>query len=290
MVAPAAGDVPAAMEGGGAGALPYDASGGGQDSGKSNPDNPGNPGSAVNAADLITQQALIKTGAVALRSKDVGKARYDVQVIVDAHNGQVSDDKTETDKSGSPLRSRMVLRVPVADFDDVMDALAKVGTLASTTTSSEDVTTQLIDVQARIKVQQDSVDRVRQLLARAASIRDIMSIENELANRQAQLDSLLQQQAYLADQTSMSTIKVNIARTADAKKATPKKDDDGFLAGLSSGWTGLKKTVVAVATVVGAVLPFAVVVLLLGVPVWILVRRLRRHPAPPPAVSPAPTD
>ena len=84
-----------------------------------------------------------------------------------------------------------------------------------------------------------------------------MAIENELANRQAQLDSLLQQQAYLKDQTSMSTIKVNIERKPDPKKAAPKDDDDGFLAGLSAGWNGLKTTVVAVATVVGAVLPFA---------------------------------
>lgn len=242
---------------------------------------------STRAVDLATQQALIKTGAVALRSDDVGQTRYDVQVLVDEHAGQVSDDKTETDRSGNPLRSRMVLRVPVADFDEVMDALARLETLASTTTSSEDVTTQLIDVEARIKVQQASVQRVRQLLTRAATIRDIMAIENELANRQAQLDSLLQQQAYLKDQTSMSTVKVNIERKPDPKKAAPKDDDDGFLSGLSAGWSGLKTTVVAVATVVGAVLPFAAVALLLGVPVWLLVRRLRKAPAPVPAPVPA---
>ncbi len=242
---------------------------------------------ARTAVDLATQQALIKTGTVSLRATDVGDARYDVQVLVDSHNGQVADDKTETDRSGQPLRSRMVLRVPVADFDEVMDGLARIGTLASTTTTSEDVTTQLIDVEARIKVQQASVQRVRQLLARAASIRDIMAIESELANRQAQLDSLLQQQAYLKDQTSMSTVKVSIERRPDPKKAAPKDDDDGFLAGLAAGWKALKTTVVAVATVIGAVLPFALVALLVGMPLWLLVRRLRRTPIAAPAAAPA---
>ena len=232
----------------------------------------------------VQQQALIKTGAVALRSEDVGETRYDVQVLVDQHQGQVADDKTETDKSGAALRSRMVLRVPVDAFDEVMDALAKLDTLASTTTSSEDVTTQLIDVEARIKVQQASVQRVRQLLARAATIRDIMAIENELANRQAQLDSLLQQQAYLTDQTSMSTVKVSIERKPDGRSVAA-RDDDGFLAGLAAGWKGLRTTVVAVATVVGAVLPFAVVALLVGVPAWLLVRRTRRTSTAP--VAPA---
>ena len=174
-------------------------------------------GAARNAVDLTTQQALIKTGAVSLRSADVGKTRYDVQVLVDEQGGQVADDKTETDKSGEPLRARMVLRVPVDSFEDVMNALGSMETLASTSTSSEDVTTQLIDVEARIKAQQASVERVRQLLAQAQSIRDIMAIESELAQRQAELDSLAQQQAYLKDQTSMATVKVNIERKPDPK-------------------------------------------------------------------------
>ena len=213
-----------------------------------------------------------------------------MQVLVDEHGGQIADDQTETDKSGKPLRTRMVLRVPVEDFDEVMSSLAGLATLASTTTTSEDVTTQLIDVEARIKVQQASVQRVRQLLTRAQTIRDIMAIEGEVAQRQAELDSLAQQQAYLKDQTSMATVKVNVERTADPA-TTPKKDDDsGFLAGLAAGWDGLKTTVVAVATVVGALLPFAGVALVLGVPVWLLVRRMRRTPAAVPTAAVTPAD
>ena len=77
----------------------------------------------------------------------------------------------------------------------------------------------------------------------------------------------------------MSTVSVNIERLPYPEKFAP-KDDDGFLAGLAAGWEGLKATVVAVATVVGAVLPFAGAALLIGVPVWVLVRRIRRTPAP----------
>jgi phage-related minor tail protein len=162
-----------------------------------------------------------------------------------------------------------------------MSDLADLGQLASRTSSAEDVTTQLIDVDAQIKVQEASVQRVRQLLTRAQSIRDIMAIESELANRQAQLDSLSQQQAYLENQTSLATIQVSIERQPDAVVEKEKDDRTGFLGGLGAGWDGLRATVVAVLTVVGAVLPFAVVALLVGVPVWLLVRRLRRSPLAP---------
>jgi hypothetical protein len=49
--------------------------------------------------------------------------------------------------------------------------------------------------------------------------------------------------------------------------------------------------VIAVATVVGALLPFAGVALVLGVPAWLLVRRTRRTPSAAPAAATAtPTD
>jgi multidrug efflux pump subunit AcrA (membrane-fusion protein) len=182
----------------------------------------------------------------------------------------------------------MVLRVPAGEFDDVMTGLAELGQLVSTTSSSEDVTTQLIDVNARIKAQQASVERVRQLLAQAQSIRDIMAIESELSQRQADLDSLTQQQAYLKDQTSLSTIRVSIER--QVKAAIVHHDHakkTGFLAGLDNGWDGLSATVLVVLTVVGALLPFALVVLLLGAPAWLVVRRFRRSPAAAPAASAA---
>ncbi len=232
------------------------------------------------------QQAVIRNGSVSLRSDDVGKTRFDVQALVDEYGGQVSDDKTETDKSGEPLRSRMVLRVPSDDFDEVMDRLAGLATLASTTSSSEDVTTQVIDVEARIEVQERSVRRVQLLLDQAGSIRDIMAIERELAQRQAELDSLKQQQAWLSDQTSFATVRVHVERTPDPKKAAP-EDENGFLAGLSAGWDALQKAFVGAATVLGALLPFALVGLLVGVPVWLVVRR-RRRTVPVAPVDPGP--
>jgi len=220
------------------------------------------------------QQAVIRNGSVSLRSKDVGQVRFDVQELVDQYGGQVTDNKTETDRSGSPLRSRMVLRVPSTDFDEVMDRLAKLATLASTTSSSEDVTTQVIDVDARIAVQERSVRRVRQLLDQARSIRDIMSIENELAERQAALDSLKQQQAWLADQTSQATIKVHIERTT--KTPPPPEETNGFVAGLKAGWHGLRTAFVGASTVLGAVLPFALVALVVGGPILLVWRKRRR--------------
>lgn len=169
--------------------------------------------------------------------------------------------------------------MPEASFEKALDALGRLGTVRSRQQSVEDVTTQVIDNAARIKAQAASVASIERLLARATTIGEIMSIERELSTRQAELDSLKQQQKWLADQTSLSTVHLSVSR--------PAKDDDdqsGFLGGLERGWDALGDSAVAVATGVGAVLPFAAVLALVGVPAWLLVQR-RRHVR----VAPAPT-
>lgn len=233
------------------------------------------------------QSAVISTGAVALLSDDVATSRTDVQQVVDLHRGQVTEETTETDDDGDVSHARMVVRVPAAEFATTMDELEQVADLESSSTASEDVTTQVIDTQARIRAQEKSLERVEFLLSRARTIRDIITIEAQLTRRQAELDSLTQQMAWLKDQTSMSTITVHVSATHDPRPED--EDDTGFLAGLSSGWDGLTTFATGLATVLGAVLPFAAVLALIGLPVWLVVRRsLRRRGRGAGTVSPEP--
>ncbi len=233
------------------------------------------------------QQALIKKGNVSLRADDVGKAQFDVQRVVDAHDGKVTEEKTTTDDEGAPAYTRMVLRIPAAQFDDAMKELKGIedAELESANTSEDDVTTKLIDTRTRLQVQRRSIERITVLFDRAQSIRDIMAIEAQLSRRQAALDSLERQEAYLQNQTSLSTIVVSVDQIPVKKAAVAKDDDTGFLAGLSAGWHGLTKFAVAMATLLGALLPWLVVLLVLGVPTLLVVRAARRRRPPHPEPS-----
>jgi hypothetical protein len=228
---------------------------------------------------VLEQQQVISTGNVQLKSDDVGQAVFDVRTVVDVHRGTISEDDTETDKDGAALRSRMVLRIPTADFDDAMTELEKVGTLVSSKRQSADVTTQVLDTDVRVEAQQRSIDRIQVLFDHATSIKDVVSIEGELSRRQADLASLEAQQRYLADQTSMSTITLAVERTpAKTKpKAKPHHDEAGFISGLSDGWGAMKTFLVGASTVAGALLPWLLLALVVAVPGWPLLRRLRRR-------------
>jgi len=230
--------------------------------------------SAYRSQGTDQDRAVIQTGSVSLRSDDVAKARFEVDKLLTKYDGLIDDERTETDKQGDARLSKLVVRVPSSAFDETMTGLAKVGTLVESTRKAKDVTTQVIDTDVRIRAQQESLDRVEALLARAQSIRDIVSIEAQLTHRQAELDSLRQTQAYLKDQTEMSTITVFIERAdKDTEPAAPKKHHTPFVAGVISGWDAFTDVAGGLAKATGASLPFLGVLALLAWPLLLMVRR-----------------
>ncbi len=241
----------------------------------------GGTGEAAGRAEPM-QRAVVSTGRLDLRTDDVDRARLQAMRLVRGWGGLVADEETSSDE-GEAAYTTMTLRVPSARFATAMTELAELGEVRDQSRAAEDVTTEVVDVAARLRAQERSVRRIEQLLAEAEDLGDVIAIESDLARRQADLDSLKSQQAYLDDQTSLSTISLSL----DRESAPPRDDDDaGFLAGLDSGWSAMVGAATVLATAAGAVLPFAVVGVLLGTPLLLAVRR-RRGRTPPPAEATA---
>jgi hypothetical protein len=243
----------------------------------------GTPSSARAARTVAPlDRSVISTGQVELRAEKLADARAEVFRLVVAWRGEVADEETVSDARGRPTETTMTLRVPTARFDEAMQALARIGEVEQQSRTSEDVTTQVIDNDARVRAAERSIRSIENLLSRATRLGDVIRIESDLARRQADLDSLKQQQAWLADQTSLSTIHLHVTRP---RHAAPPAEARGFLGGLSNGWDALGATTVVVLTALGSVLPFLVLLGLVGVPLAWVVRRRRPLAAqePPPA-------
>ena len=182
------------------------------------------------------ERSIIATGAISLTSKDVGETRREVQRIVDAEGGDITEENTETDDDGDTSYVRLVIRVPSSAFGPAMVALEKAGVLRSSTRGSDDVTTQVIDTGVRVRAQEASLKRVELLLAEANTLKEIIWIESQLTSRQAELDSLKSQQSWLADQTSLSTITVDISTaTKDDRRGGEGRRRAGRLPGRAPG-------------------------------------------------------
>jgi len=241
----------------------------------------GAPEPAVGADDAVRSAprpaAVVRTGEVWLTSPHLAQVRAAVDDLLRRVGGRVDDEHTTNDSRGRTRRSTLVLRVPAARFDAAKQSLERLGTLKSATESAEDVTTQVIDTAERVQTLQNSLDRLQRFQRRARDVGDLIRYEDEITQRQSELQSLTAQRDYLADRTTMATITVQLSTPAAYVAPRRPLDRAGFVAGLTSGWHALVGLVVVALTVLGALLPFLVVGLLLGVPVWVAVRRLLRR-------------
>lgn len=231
---------------------------------------------SVDSAADAAERKVIAKGNVSLESDQVGDTVFHVGRIADEYGGEITERQTTTNDEGDISTARLLLRVPVAEFDEAFTDLEGVADLQSSSTGKEDVTTKVIDTQVRIRAQRRSLLRVEALLDRAQSISDIIRIESQLSRRQADLESLERRLTYLNDQTSLSTISVNISLPPkQGERSEP--EEAGFLAGLADGWDALKAVGTGAATLSGRLLPFAAVLLVVGAPALVLLRRLRRR-------------
>jgi hypothetical protein len=245
---------------------------------------PGLKGGPAANRTVVQVRSVIKTGQISLADEDLDATRADIDGLLVSLGGTVDSERSTHDRKGDLKRSTLLLRVPVDKFDTAMTELADLGRVLHSDAAAKDVTSQVIDVDERVQTLQNSLDRLQAYQRRARDVADLVQFEQQITERESELQSLKAQQDYLADQTAMSTISVTLSRPPAVVEPPGKLDDAGFLAGLESGWVALTAAVVVALTVVGALLPFAVLVLLVGVPVWLLVRRtVRSRAAAPPA-------
>jgi hypothetical protein len=224
------------------------------------------------APDLrVDQRSIVYTGSITIRVDDVNQAAAKAAAIADGAGGFVGGDKRNV--SGGSSDATLELRVPAEKFQSVVDQLARtLGTEEQRGISTEDVTEQTVDLDARIAVQQARVDSGRRLLAQAKSLSDLVMLEKEVATRESDLASLQAKKRRLADLTALSTITVVLL--APKAAATPKEGPTGFLGGLAAGWKALVASLAVLLTIFGALLPW---LLALGLPAAAAFYLIRRH-------------
>lgn len=242
---------------------------------------------AASAKPLPTR-ALIQTAAITVKVSSIGAADQVDKIATDVGAAIDGDDRT----SGKDADATIVLEVPPRALATVLTAVAKLGTEQSRNLSTQDVTTQVADVNSRVKSARDAIARLQALFAQASGINDVITIENQLDQREANLESLEAQQRALASQTAMAKLTVHLTTAAPAPKPTPKKHH-GFAGGLHRGWHNFSAFVASTLTGIALIGPFAILFALLaalGVVLASRVRQLRRSARPVPVLPSGSAD
>ena len=251
-------------------------------------------------SDVESGRQVISTGTVSITADDPIEAAADAVEIVEDAGGRIdsrseqpaTDDEARADDAsdssiypgpGLPAPSaQLVVRIPSEKLTATLDEIKKLGEVESVAIDANDVTAQSLDLESRVTALRASVDRLVGLLAGATTTKDLIDIETALSTRQAELESLESQQRSLIDQVDLSTVSITFGSVASA----PVEQPSDFFSGITAGWQTLVAFVGGVLVALGFLLPWLIVLAVIGTVVLLLARRrVRRRRLSAPVVD-----
>ncbi|MEF8856312.1 MAG: DUF4349 domain-containing protein, partial [Haloplanus sp.] len=193
----------------------------------------GGDGATAQTDDEVTaDRSIIRTGEVRLRVDDYEAARTNLTAIVEARGGYVSDSTQQVHDRGeeSWTSGRVVLRVPADDFSETMTLVEEEGRVLESSTSTRDVTEQVVDLQARLENLRAERERLRTLYERANDTEDVLAVERRLSEVQTEIERTEARLQNLERRVAYSTITVEMAEPRPDRPAPDQWYDTPVLA------------------------------------------------------------
>jgi hypothetical protein len=218
-------------------------------------------------------QPVVKTADISVEiGKDGFAAAFDRASIVAARYGGYVESSS---MAGARARSGdLVLRIPSERFDEAMRDIRDLGTVKQEAISGQVVSDRFIDLEARLRTWESQEAVLLDLMGQAKSVESTLRIQRELQDVQFRIEQIKGQLRVLEDQTELATIHVAMRESGAPVVAVR---DTGTRPSLAEAWEKAVDGVMGVAYVTVVGLGYLVPLALLGVLVWLAVRRLTRR-------------
>lgn len=231
---------------------------------------------AFNAQDVPEERLIIRTANLSLVVEDTEAALDTIARMAEENGGWVVSSNVfqynENAKTGD-----ITIRVPASGFNSAIEALKGLAVeVTSESTTGQDVTEEYVDLSARLENLEATADRVRAFLEEARNVEEALAVNQELSRLEGEIEALKGRLQYLSQSAAFSTITVRLtpdvlAQPIEVGGWRPEGvARDAILALVNT----LQVIASALIWLAIYVLP---VLLIIGIPLWLLFRLVRRQ-------------
>jgi hypothetical protein len=222
-------------------------------------------GGQADAARLAPlSQSIVYTASLTVRVRSAMGAATRAASYTTGAGGYTAAEQAQAAGARQRARVSLTLKVPVPGYAAALGALGRLGRQTALHQQSADVTEQVADVSSLVTSEEAEIAQLRALLSRAGTVGGLLQVQQQLGSDESQLESLQAQQRALDHETAYATISVLLLGPQPVAAARRPAARHGFGTGLAAGWHGLARATAWVLTALGSVLPFAVVLAVLG--------------------------
>lgn len=225
----------------------------------------------IQAPSGVTPQAdkkIIRNATVRIQVKDHNQSVGNIEKTIQQQGAYLASSNVQN--TNDAIQSNLIIRIKSDKFDPLLDLLMKEAIYIDyKNVNAEDVTTQFIDTEARLKAKKEVEKRYMELLKQAKKVEEIIQIEAQLGLIREEIEAKEGVLKYLNDQVAFSTINLEIYERIEGQT----QPEDGFFRkiskGIQKGWYLLLDFIVGVFYL----WPFLI---LAGIIVFIIKRRKRK--------------
>jgi Domain of unknown function (DUF4349) len=218
---------------------------------------------------------LIKTANLRLSVRSIDQTVTEIRRVLKQEQGAIYDFNDRRVNEDNERTVTLVIKVPQQNLDQTIEAVSKFGNVIDIQIKSEDVTTQIVDTEARLKNLRQQEAMTQKIMERSGSIKDVLAVSKELAQVREQIERLDAQVKQLKGQVAFSTITLNLEAAVGGQSG----QEDSL--GLQVQDTWHRSTQMAGGFVRGTFLvgvglvPFLPFLLVLGGGAYLVQRRMR---------------
>lgn len=194
--------------------------------------------SAGGAAALPVQdKKIIKTGRLGIEVVRLDEGKRRVDSLLAKHEGYYAKE-TFNDSRGAEYY--LLIRIPANRYESFLTGIESGrGKILYKEIDSHDVTEQYLDIRTRLDNKRSYLERYRELLRRAGTIKEVLEVEEQIRALEEEIESAEGKLRYMDNQVSYSTLELTLKTE---HKYIP-VHNDSFLERLkesvSGGWNAL---------------------------------------------------
>lgn len=185
------------------------------------------------------RKKIIRDGRMGIKTSDLGAAKARVDTLVRGNGGYYSNESFHNSDYESAWT--LNIRIPAAAFDRfIADLESGVGEILFKEIGARDVTDQFIDLETRLANKREYLERYRELVKKATSVKEVLEIEEKIRLLEEEIESVTGRLKYLGDQVDYSTLNLTLTKHKGFKYSPDRPGDFGerLKHSLSKGWYG----------------------------------------------------
>lgn len=148
--------------------------------------------------------------SMTLEVKEFDQAKSRLREIMDAEGGYMAQ-ANFVETPNQPKRANLVLRVPAVKLATILSQVRELGRVREEHLNSEEVTEQVVDLEARLKNSRSTEQRLIDVLNnRTGKVGDILQVEQEIARTREQIERMEAQRQNLMKRVEMANVTLTL--------------------------------------------------------------------------------